>query len=150
MSKGGLALSSLVIAIPAGLLAYLSIRSAFEMNESMPLPVTIIVWTLIVLSVLLAISPIIFIIAGPSGAATVSPPAASVAVADAKQKPARRKTADDEFSDDGDGSEADSDNQLFDASDAEAGAEDFEDNFNFDDEEEVVEDEPAPKKKKKK
>lgn len=148
MSKGGLALSSLVMAIPAGLLAYLSIRSVFERNESMPMLVTIIVWTLIVLSVLLAISPIIFLIAGPKGAKAVPATAAGDAdmdvepVGQSRQKPTPKKSEDDEFAED---EGVEQDEQLFDTSDDEAGADEFEDNFNFDEEEE----EPAPKKKKK-
>ena len=147
MSKGGLALSSLVMAIPAGLMAYLSIRSVFEMNEKMPTTVTIIVWALIILGVLIAISPIIFLIAGPKGAVAGPAPVAddvgSLPVADPKKKPAKA-----EFNDDGDAA-SDDDEQLFDTSNDEAAADDFEDNFNFDEDEEI-EEEPAPKKKKKK
>ena len=153
MNKRGLALSSLVMAIPAGLLAYLSVKSVFEMNESMPTLVTIIIWTLIVLSGLIALSPFIFLIAGPSGAAAL-PIAASAEpapVADPKKKPGQPKSDDeDEFAEDEDLSEA-GDDQLFDTSDEEAGADDFEDDFNFDDDDAIEEEEePAPKKKKKK
>ena len=147
MSKGGLALSSLVMAIPAGLLAYLSIRSVFEMNESMPMLVTVIVWALIVLGVLLAISPIIFLIAGPKGAAAAPAPTAAVPVEDSPKQPARKKSDDDEFAEEDGDEGGEEDEQLFDSSEDEAGAEDFEDNFNFDEDED---EEPAPKKKKKK
>ncbi len=151
MSKRGLALSSLVMAIPAGFLAYFCIRSVFDYNESMPLLVTIIVWTLIVLGVLIALSPVIFLIAGPAGAVAgpVSAPANPVPGVESKRKPAKQKTDDDEFDEGGEEFEDAGDEQLFDASDDEAGADDFEDNFNFDDDDEI-EEEPAPKKKKKK
>ena len=145
MSKGGLALSSLVMAIPAGLLAYLSIRSVFEMNEKMPTLVTVIVWALIVICVLLAISPIIFLIAGPKAAPVPTGDAVPEPVADSQKLPAKKKPKDDDEFADGDADGGD-DEQLFDTSEDEAGAEEFEDNFNFDEDEE----EPAPKKKKKK
>ena len=154
MSKGGLALSSLVMAIPAGLMAYLSIRSVFEMNEKMPTTVTIIVWALILLGVLIAISPIIFLIAGPKGAVAGPAPVAddveSLPVADPKKKPAKAEFNDDEeFAEDDGDVASDDDEQLFDTSNDEAAADDFEDNFNFDEDDEI-EEEPAPKKKKKK
>ena len=142
MSKGGLALSSLVMAIPAGFLAYLSIRSVFEMNEKMPTLVTVIVWALIVLCVLLAISPIIFLIAGPKAAPATPGDAVPEPVADSQKLSTKKKPKDDdEFADE----DAGGDEQLFDTSDDEAGADEFEDNFNFDEDEE----EPAPKKKNK-
>ena len=160
MNKRGLALSSLVMAIPAGYLAYLSVSTVFGMNESMPTLVTIIVWTLIILSALIALSPFIFLVAGPSGAVAVAGPAlaAPAPVADPKKKPAKKAASDDdEFSSDDDISASDDDSlntddeQLFDTSDDEAGADDFEDNFNFDDDDAIEEEEePAPKKKKKK
>ena len=148
MSKGGLALSSLVMAIPAGFLTYLCVMSVFEHNESMPVLVTIIVWTLIVLGLLIAISPIIFMIAGPKAAvaAPVSAVSAAAPAVDSKKKPSRKKSEDDEFGEVADNA---GDEQLFDASDEEIGADDYEDNFNFDEDEEL-EEEPAPKKKKKK
>ena len=155
MNKRGLALSSLVMAIPAGLLCYLCVKSVFGMNESMPTIVTIMVWTLIVLSGLIALSPFIFLIAGPTGA--VALPAMERAgldpVEDSQKKPAKKKPDDeDEFAEDDDDMGADDDEQLFDASDDEAAADDFEDNFNFDDDDVIdeEEEEPAPKKKKKK
>ena len=155
MNKRGLALSSLVMAIPAGYLAYLSVSTVFGMNESMPTLVTLIVWTLIVLSGLIALSPFIFLIAGPSGAVAVPGPtaiAASAPVADLKKKPAKKASSDDdEFSSDDDIAASDDDDQLFDTSDDEAGADNFEDNFNFEDDDAIEEEEePAPKKKKKK
>ena len=162
MNKRGLAMSSLVMAIPAGILAYLCVKSVFEMNESMPTLVTIIVWTLILLSSLIALSPFIFLIAGPKAALALPAGAGAAPVAMAevpKQKPSKKKADDDdefssdeELGSDGDSLEA-SDEQLFDTSDEEAGADDFEDNFNFDDDDDAFaeeEDEPAPKKKKKK
>jgi len=154
MNKRGLALSSLVMAIPAGFLAYLSVKSVFEMNESMPTLVTIIIWTLIVLSGVIALSPFIFLVAGPAGSVAL-PMAATAAVEpveDTKKKPAKKKPdEEDEFADAEDLEDA-GDEQLFDASDDEAGADDFEDNFNFDDDDDAfVEEveEPTPKKKKK-
>ncbi len=148
MSKGGLALSSLVMAIPAGLLAYLSIRSVFEMNEKMPTLVTVIVWALIVICVLLAISPIIFLIAGPKAAPVTPGDAVPEPVDNSQKLPAKKKPKDDdEFADEDGDADGGEDEQLFDTSDDEAGAEEFEDNFNFDEDEE---EEPAPKKKKKK
>ncbi len=157
MSKRGLALSSLVMAVPAGYLAYLCVRSVFGMNESMPAFMTAIIWTLIVISGLLALSPFIFLVAGPSGAgampmqATATPaPAQS-----AKQPSAKKKASDDEdeFSESGE-VQVDDDDQLFDASDEEAGAEEFEDQFNFDDDDidnafDDEDEEPAPRKKKR-
>jgi nucleosome binding factor SPN SPT16 subunit len=147
MSKGGLALSSLVMAVPAGVLFYFSLMSVMRMGESMPTPVMAIAWTLMALSLLLAISPIIFLIAGPKAAVAASgkpaiPPddldAAPVAVS--RKQPAQQD--DDEFAEE-------DDEQLFDTSEDEAGAEEFEDSFDFDEAEEE-EEEPAPKKKKKK
>ena len=164
MNKTGLALSSLVMAIPAALLAFLSVKSVFEMNESMPTVVTIIVWMLIVISSLIALSPMIFLIFGPKAALAGMPMSAAPAAEELESpRPAAKKKkkskADDEDNDEFGGddlAEADdfgeADDQLFDASDDEAGADDFEDNFNFDDDDaiEEEEEEPAPKKKKKK
>jgi hypothetical protein len=156
MNKRGLALSSLVMAIPAGYLAYISVRSVFEMNESMPTAVTVIVWTLIVISGLIALSPFIFLVAGPSGAAAAPfKSVAGPAPAQGSKKPSPKKAAeeDDEFAESDEALEED-DGQLFDASDEEAGAEEYEDQFNFDDDDiedafDDEEEEPAPKKKKR-
>lgn len=149
MSKGGLALSSLVMAVPAGVLFYFSLMSVMRMGESMPTPVMAIAWTLMALSLLLAISPIIFLIAGPKAAvAAAGKPA--IAPDDLNAAPvevSRKQTAkqdEDEFAEE-------DDEQLFDTSEDEAGAEEFEDSFDFGDDEAVEEEEePAPKKKKKK
>ena len=158
MGKGGLALSSLVMAIPAGVLFYLSLMSVMRMGESMPTLVMAVTWALMAISLLLAISPIIFLIAGPKAAvAAPGNPAAALdemdasAVEDSRKKPAKPMDDEEEFSEADDNSVEEDDEQLFDTSDAEAGAEEFEDNFDFDEEDAVEEEEePAPKKKKKK
>ncbi len=164
MNKGGLALSSLIMAIPAAVVFYVSLMSVMRMGEAMPTLVMVIVWVLMALSLLLAISPIIFLIAGPKGAVAATGEAAApaaddmdaAALKDTPKKPSKKTSIDDdenedEFAEQDDNAVEDDDEQLFDTSQDEAGADDFEDNFDFDEDEEVEEEEePAPKKKKKK
>lgn len=159
MNKRGLALSSLVMAIPAGYLAYLCVASVFGGSESMPTALTAMMWLLIVISGLLALSPFIFLVVGPSeGAMMPMKAAAAPAAAPAGKKSSAKKKADeeDEFQDSGEIAEAeDDDGQLFDMSDEESGAEEFDDQFNFDDDDDIndafddEEVEPSPKKKKR-
>jgi hypothetical protein len=162
MNKRGLALSSLVMSIPAGILLYLLVRTILDYSESMPTMLTIIVWTLILFSLLMVISPLIFLIAGPK-AAVALPGGAGMApvplAEEPKKKPAKKAaeiadefSSDDDIAADEDSLSAD-DEQLFDTSEDEAGADEFEDSFNFDDDDDAFadeEEEPAPKKKKKK
>lgn len=158
MNKNGLALSSLIMAIPAGFLAYVCVGAVFGSNESMPTVVTIIVWTLIILSGLLALSPFIFLVAGPSvGAMNSAPVAVAAKPVPQAKKAASKKSADDddEFGEVDEVAMDDDDEQLFDSSQDEAGAEEYEDQFNFDDDDDLgdafddEEEEPAPKKKKR-
>lgn len=141
MSNRALALASLVMAIPAGLACYVCVDSIFKHGENAPGVMTGILWTLVILCGLLALSPIIFLLRKGSAAAPV-------AVAPVESEPAKKPAkaaSDDEFGDsDEDDSSADSE-QLFDEEDAVAD-DDFDDNFDFDEEPE----EEAPKKKKKK
>ena len=140
MSKNGLALSSLIMAIPAGFLTYLCVGTVFGSNESMPTVVTIIVWTLIILSGLLALSPFIFLVAGPSaGSISPAPVAAAAIPATRAKKTASKKSAndDDEFAEADEEVLDDDDEQLFDSSQEEAGAEEYEDQFNFDDDDDL-------------
>ncbi len=148
MGKKSLALASFVMAIPAGAGFWFALRAALDYGENMPLIATGIVWTLVVLCLLLGISPLIFLIAGPSGP--------KVAVAGAAASEAAPTPAPTKKSKGGDEEEAlDEDEEpgepLFedDSADAEG---DFDDNFNFDDDEAdpFDDEEEQPKKKKKK
>jgi hypothetical protein len=158
MNNRSLAMSSLVMAIPSGFLLYVLGRSIFEYSEAMPTFMTIIVWTLMLIGLLLAISPVIFLFTGTKSGVPATAGGAPVIAVAPKQKPAKKKPAvdDDELTSDDDIAADDDmlntdDEQLFDTSDEEAGADEFEDNFNFDDDDDPFTDdeEPAPKKKKK-
>ena len=58
MSKQALALASLVMAIPAGFACYVCVMAIFGHNESMPMLMTIIMWTLSILCLVLALFPL--------------------------------------------------------------------------------------------
>ena len=142
MSNRALALASLVMAIPAGLACYVCVDSIFKHGENAPGVMTGILWTLVILCGLLALSPIIFLLRkGSAPAPIVEAPVE----AEPAKKPAKAASDNDEFGgSDEDDSSADSE-QLFDEEDAVAD-DDFDNNFDFDEEPE----EEAPKKKKKK
>ncbi len=142
MSKSALALASLVMAIPAGLACYVCIDSILKHSENMPGIMTGIMWTLVILCGLLALSPIIFLLRKGPSAAPVAAAAAAPAPTEPAKKPAKAASDDDEFGGDDDGEDSE---QLFDEEEAVAD-DDFDDNFDFDEEPE----EEAPKKKKKK
>jgi hypothetical protein len=144
MSNRALALASLVMAIPAGLACYVCIDSILKHSENMPAIVTGIMWTLVILCGLLALSPIIFLLRKGS---TATPVAAAPAAEPTEpvKKPAKAASDDDEFGGDDDGGDGEDSEQLFDEEEALAD-DDFDDNFDFDEEPE----EEAPKKKKKK
>lgn len=141
MSKSALALTSLVMAIPAGLAFYVCVKSILDYSENMPSILTGIMWVLAILLLILALFPfwvLIFMRKGSAPVAAAAPVAEPTAPV---KKPAKAASDDDEFGgDDGEDSE-----QLFDEEEAVAD-DDFDDNFDFDEEPE----EEAPKKKKKK
>lgn len=137
MGKKGLALASLVMAIPAGVGFWFSLRAALDYGENMPVVGTVIIWSLVVLCLLLAVSPIFFLILGPKSVSAPAPQAVAVATPP-KKSPDNLEELDGDEGEDGE--------PLFE-DEAAAADGDFEDNFDFDDAEA---DEEQPKKKKKK
>ena len=148
MGKKSLALASLVMAIPAGGCFWFSLRAALDYGENMPLIGTAIVWTLVVLSALIALSPIIFLIMGPKASAANAPSAAAAELAPVAAAPAKKgkKNEEEEAFDEEEGEPMFQDE----AADAEG---DFDDNFDIDDDaadlDDFEEEEEQPKKKKK-
>lgn len=140
MSNRSLALASLVMAIPAGLALWVCANSIMTHGGNMPGAMTGIMWTLVVLSLLVAVSPFYFLLRKGSAPAPVS---AGPVAAEPVKKPSKAASDDeDEFGSSDD--EGEDSEQLFDSEDAVAD-DDFDDNFDFDEEPE----EKAPKKKKK-
>lgn len=148
MSKSALALTSLVTAIPAGFACYVCVTAILGFSESMPVAMTAILWTLVVVCGILAGLPL-WVLAFMKGEPKGTTPAAAPAAAksnEEKSEPAAEAIesdgeeafeSEDESLDDEDGE------KLFD--DDGAADDDFDEAFNFDDEEDE-----APKKKKKK
>ena len=77
MGKTQVAATSLVMALPAGLLAYLTIMAGLQHTESMPTMMMAVVWGTAVISVIMALFPVGTLVlmksaAIPSGDADVS------------------------------------------------------------------------------
>jgi hypothetical protein len=95
VTKGNLVATSLVGAIPAAGLAYLTVMAFIHFADKMATMLQVVTGTALVFSVLMALSPFAILLFVKSGAALEPKAEAAAAVAGAKEKPVKSDDADD-------------------------------------------------------
>ena len=155
MGKSETAASSLVMAVPAGILCYLTIMAGLQSTENMPTVLMGVVWATAVLSFLLALFPLGIFAFMKSGAAPAAGTAAPATEASEPKSVGLVEEGDlEETTDLGDVSEADSEVVEEDAFGEVEDLGDLDDDLQVDDDafemDDIEEEEEAPKKKKKK
>ena len=164
MGKSQTAAASLILALPAGILAYLTIMAGLNHTESMPTLLMAVVWATFGLAGLMALFPLwsfLLVKSGPAPAAAAAGGGAAAAaessVVDASEPDVHGEVEDGdlaETTDLGEIPDADSELASEDSLDEVEGLGDLDDDIQIDDDafdmDEIEEEEEQPKKKKKK
>lgn len=156
MGKTETAASSLVMAVPAGILCYLTIMAGLGSTENMPTLLMAVVWTTAILSFVLALFPLGVLAFMKSTAAAAVPATGAVAAPEASEPKSVGAVEDDDLAETTDLGDVEAESEVAEE-DAFGEVEDLgdlDDDLQIDDDafemDDIEEEEEPPKKKKKK